>query len=329
MFRNIRLLFLLAVIGFIHACATGNTGLSSAEDKVPVSKINKKLRKYIDQLYSGDANERAWAVYNIGKAGKQARNTVPYLVAMLGDNEIAVMQRYVGRDYTTAKTTTVADEAVKSLARIGQPSVKPLLAALKDSNKDVVIRAIRALGILRNTESIKPLAKFISHQDKRIRLEAANSLSRFKTPWVSDYLLAALKNKDTAIRSTALYAIGKRRNPAAISALLPLLNDPQEILRAQVVYILSQYRSERVIKPLLAQLSSKDTQYRLDVITALGNIKDYRVIEALIDSLADSNAEIRNAAADSLSQISGVTFGINQSRWKNWWENKVQRARRQ
>jgi len=322
----IRFIIPIFLVLSLGACATSNTGLSTAEDTTPRKKIHKNLQKYIDQLYSDDATERAWAIYNIGKAHKKALNTVPYLVAMLGDNDVAVMNRYIGKNYTLGSTTTPADEAVRALGKIGQASVKPLLNALKNSDKAIVLKAIKALGLVKDSEAIKPLAAFLASDDKRIRLEAANSLSRFRNPWVSEYLLKALKNKDPAIRSTALYAIGKRKNPVTIPTLLTLFNDPDINIRLQVLYIISKFRDERVILPVLKQLDTENTDYRIEVITVLGNIRDYRVIEKLIKLLGEDNKKVRIAAAESLSQIAEVSFGINQAKWKDWWKNKLKRA---
>lgn len=317
----------------LTACSVSSQRLSEAEQTAPVSKVNVKLQKYIEQLYSQDATERAWAAYNIGKSAKLAGNAAAYLIAVLNDNDTAVMSRYVGRDYTSAMTTTTANEAVKALAKIGRPAVKSLLLALKDSNSDVVIKAIKTLGLINDNESIKPLVSFLSNKDKRIRLEAANSLSRFKNPWVTDYLLTTLKNNDPAIRATALYALGKLKSPVAVPDLLLLLNDPDTSIRSQVLYVLSKFRDERIIQPLIdhamvARENTSEVNYRIEVISALGNIRDYRVIEALIVILEDKNKNIKTAAAGALAQIADVNLGASPSKWKRWWSNKLKRSRK-
>lgn len=331
--RFIKFILVSNIIFSVTACSVSSQRLSEAEDKTPISKVNVKLQKHVEQLYSSDATERAWAVYNIGKSAKIAGNTVPYLVALLGDSDVAIMSRYVGHDYTSAMTTTTANEAVKALAKIGQPAVKPLLQALKDSNNDVVIKAIKTLGLINDNESIKPLVAFLSNKDKRIRLEAANSLSRFKNPWVTDYLLTTLKSNDPAIRATTLYALGKLKSPVAVPDLLALLNDPDESIRSQVLYILSNFRDERIIQPLIEHAmvarENNELKYRIEVISALGNIRDYRVIEALIVMLEEKNNSIKTAAAGALAQIAEIDLGTNPAKWKRWWSNKLKRSRRQ
>lgn len=325
----IKLVFIFSVFLSLTACSVSGQRLSVAEDKTPITKINLKLRKYVEKLYSQDPIERAWAAYNIGKSAKFAGNTVPYLVALLDDDTVAVMSRYVGKDYTSATTTTPANEAVKALAKIGRPAVAPLLNALKDSNSTVVVKTIKTLGLINDNSSIKPLVAFLSNSDKRIRLEAANSLSRFNNPWVNDYLLIELKNKDPEIRSTVLYALGKLKNPVAVPDLLALLKDPDEAIRLQVLYVLSNFRDERIIQPLLEQASTgNNINYRIEVIGALGNIRDYRVIEKLITSLAERDVGIKKAAADALAQIAGVDLGVSASKWKRWWSNKLKRSRK-
>jgi len=325
----IHFILIISIAASLNACVSNGPQLSDAETKTPLDKIHPKVRKYVEQLYSQDAVDRAWAIYNIGKLHNDAANVVPFLVAMLGDTDIAVMTRYIGKDYTSGTTTTPADEAVKTIAKIGSVAVKPLLKALKDSNQDVVLKAIKTLGLINSSESIKPLIAFVSNKDKRIRLEAANSLSRFRNPWVAEYLLGSLKNKDPKIRSTALYALGKLKNPVTVPSLLLLLKEDNPEIRLQVLYLLSHFKDERVIKPLLNQLHVTDKSYRLEVISALGNIRDYRVIEALIGLLQNQNKKIRRTAADSLAQIADVSLGVDYDQWKRWWTNKLQRSRRQ
>lgn len=325
----IRFILVTSFVASLTACASSGQRLSDAENKTPINKVYPKIKKYVEQLSSSDAVERAWAVYNIGKSHKHATNVIPYLIAMLGDTEIAIMTRYIGKDYTSGTTTTPANEAVKAIAIIGKVAVKPLLNALNDTNQDVVLKAIKTLGLINDSESIKPLMTFISHKDKRIRLEAANSLSRFKNPWVAEYLLASLKHKDSAIRSTALYALGKLKSPVTVPSLILLLKDKDTAIRSQALYVLSNFRDERVIKPLLSQLQVADTDFRLEVISALGNIRDYRVIEVLIELLKDKNKNVRQASANSLAQIADTSLGVEYAQWKRWWKNKLQRSRRQ
>ena len=331
--RFIKIFLIINIIFSLTACSVGSQRLSEAEDKAPISKVNIKLRKHVNQLYSQDATERAWAAYNIGKSAKLAVNTVPYLIAVLGDSDVAVMSRFVGRDYTSAMTTTTANEAVKALAKIGLPAVKPLLQTLKNSDSDVIIKAIKTLGLINSSESIKSLVAFLSNKDKRIRLEAANSLSRFKNPWITDYLLTTLKNNDPAVRATAIYALGKLKSPVAVPDLLALLNDPDPSIRSQVLYILSNFKDQRIIQPLIkhAMVIRENTngiQYRIEVISALGNIRDYRVIEALIVILEDKNKNIKIAAAGALAQIAEVNLGTSPAKWKRWWSNKLKRSRK-
>ncbi len=326
--RYLKLIFILNIIFLLSACSTNSQRLSTAEEKSPVIKVDSKLKKYIQQLYSSEPTERAWAAYNIGKLASLAMHTVAYLIAILNDDATAVMTRYIGKNFTSNTTTTPADEAVKALAKIGRASVKPLIAALKDSDKKVVLKAIKTLGLIRDNESIKPLADFLNYPDIGIRLEAANSLSRFKNPWVADYLLTALKNKDPVVRYAALYALGKLKSPVVIPELIALLKDPDLAIRSQAIYVLSKFRDERIIQPLIEQTKLNDVAYRIDVINALGNIRDYRVIERLLVLLKYNNKEIKFAAAAALAQIADVNFGVNFSKWKNWWKNKLQRSTR-
>ncbi len=324
----IRFILMISIALSLTACATSSSGLSDAQTKTPINKLHSKIQKYVEQLYSQDAVERTWAVYNIGKLHKHAVNVLPYLIAMLGDTDTAIMTRYIGKNYASGTVTTPADEAVKAIARVGDVAVKPLLNALKDSNEDVVLRAIKTLGLINNSESIKPLMTFISHKNKRIRLEAANSLSRFRNPWVAEYLLVSLKHKDPAVRSTAVYALGKLKSPVTVPPLIKLLKDNDPAIRSQVLYALSKFRDERVIHPLLNQLRVADMDYRLEVISALGNIRDYRVIEVLLELLKRKNKSVRQAAAESLEQIAGISLGTGYVKWKHWWDNKLQRSQR-
>ena len=313
---------------FITACASTAQPKPDGDENPSLRNLDIRLDRYIEQLSSADANQRAWAAYKIGKSAKFAMKAIPALVAILNDNATAVMSRNLGQNFTSATSTTPSDEAVKALAKIGRPAVKPLITSLQSNDKTTQLKAIKALGLIKDNDSIKPLVVFLNHSDRRIRLEAANSLSRFNNPWLAEYFLKGLKSNKPEIQATALYAIGKLKNPATVPALIDLLKKKDSVMRSQLLYIVSQFRDERIVKPLIVESRSGTIKERLEVINVLGNVRDYRVIEHLLHLLKDKNKSIRIAAADALVQISGVELGVSVAKWQRWWDNKLKRSQR-
>ena len=187
------------------------------------------------------------------------------------------------------KVPAVRDEAIAALVSIGESAVAPLVAALKDQDWRVRLRATEALCVLKSRTAVEPLVGLLQH------------------------------DPDTAVRQEAARALGQIGDPTAVDALLGGVEEPR--LQVRVIEALGRIGDRRVL-PLLFRLISElktsdyedrtpaceDNRYEEDLasveeaIRALARIQDEDAIPLLVTAL--QSTLIRNEASEAL-----VRFG--------------------
>ncbi|MEK7300743.1 MAG: HEAT repeat domain-containing protein, partial [Nitrospirota bacterium] len=189
----------------------------------------------------------------------------------------------------------VRETAGTALICIGQPSVNPLVEALKD--KDFVVRchAARALGGMTT-----------DYQIGRTWVRDAN---------VVDALIATLKDPDRAVREDATIALGMIGDSRAIDALLEAMKDG--VVKRHAIASLGMIGDPRALPAVLDALKGKgikqegtptpgcivseDAFIKEAAATALGQFRDPSVIPDLIMLLKDG--VLREKAAQALTVI--------------------------
>jgi len=194
------------------------------------------------------------------------------------------------------------------LCRIGAPVVEPLIAALKDSNKNVRKGAASVLGKIGDTRALEPLIAALTDNDKFVRQSAVEALGKMGAAGVEP-LIAALKDSDGNVRQSAVEALGKM-GAAGVEPLIAALKDSDGNVRQKVVQVLGETGAPAV-EPLLAALQDSDGYIRRMATIVLGEIgaklKDtalrVRAVEPLIAALHDSDGRVRWVAAGALGKI--------------------------
>ncbi len=183
--------------------------------------------------------------------------------------------------------TNVADALVK----IGKPAVRPLIAALKDKNREVQKNAARALGEIKDRQAVKPLIAVLDEEDRVFRKIVVEALGRIKDPRAVETLIFILGNKDEDedTKWEAAAALGRMKDSRSVEALITALKDRSKDIRAVTA-------------------------------AALGEIKDTQAVEPLIRALRDKDESVRRNAAAALKKITGEDFGEDHKEWKKWWK---------
>ena len=157
----------------------------------------------------------------------------------------------------------------ESLAKIGEPAIEPLLAALNDA-------------------------------DANTRLGAANAFAQMHVPSaaadrISKALIALLNDKDPAVRSSADWALVNNRTQLhSIESLIAALKDPDAGIRRDAAKVLGETQDRHAIQPLTDALKDADLGVREQATEALKAMDlagtagpppksdlDYRVISSL------------------------------------------------
>jgi HEAT repeat protein len=170
-----------------------------------------------------DDRLRAGAAGALGAIGRPARDAVPTLCKMLEDPDMEARRTAataLGRigpqtpEVIPALAKTLRDkeageQAADSLSRMGQPAVKPLIAALsEDQTRDRAAAALSQLG----RPAVGPVAELLKKDE--LRLTAMQILGRMggvARDAIPDLTTIAENESDSAHQDAAL-AIGKIKN---------------------------------------------------------------------------------------------------------------------
>ncbi len=203
--------------------------------------------------------------------------------------------------FTADGFTAVRWKVAEALARIGTPSVDPLVAALSHPDDDVRWKAAIALGEIKDSRAIEPLVRLLSDTDRFVKGRAALALGMIGEPAVEP-LLRALSEGDGNQRWGAVIALGKIQDPRAIEPLIRALADKYENVRAEAAAALAAI-GEPAVEPLIRFLKYSEGTARIEVMNALGDLQAADAIEPLIQLLERATEEERRTIAGVLDAI--------------------------
>jgi hypothetical protein len=152
----------------------------------------------------------------------------PATVATMADVDVATTIATLAKGGTTAERMAAA----KRLGASRSPrAYEPLVAALKDDNRDVRWAAIEALGELGDRRAVAPLVEYLDKPEayRWARRLIASALGTIGDPAAVPPLVKLLEDADPFVRrlaALALVRIGEPSGVARVRALLADTSDP-------------------------------------------------------------------------------------------------------
>jgi HEAT repeat protein len=205
---------------------------------------------------------------------------------------------------------SIRDYAAKSLVRIGNMSVGPLIEVLNDSSTEVKYSAIEALGEIKDTKATEPLIALL--RDENLSVAVIRSLGKIKDVNSVEPLIALLN--DTKDKS------GKNKwglsfeGETGVATVVTNPDISEEIKKALIGI------GNPAVDFLIAALKDKNSKVRYDIAYILGKIKSPSSVEPLIKILDDeTDNDTRKSAVWILEQLSGQDFGYSTAQWQEWW----------
>lgn len=182
-------------------------------------------------------------------------------------------------------------------------AVTALVAVLADAeaNTQRRVRAIKALGILKDTRTVEPLLAALNNGDPDVRQAATKALGELKDVQSVTPLLGALKTQDSPIGSQAAETLAKMGD-IAVTPLMDALHDKDHRVRARAAGALAKI-GQTTLEPLLAALQDQRYEVRQGAAAALAKTGDRRAVEPLVATLWDDDSEVRKAAAEALEAL--------------------------
>ncbi len=189
-------------------------------------------------------------------------------------------------------------------------TIEPLIAALKDENIIIRIRAAWILGDKKEIRSVEPL--IMALKDKYL-YDLTPSLTKIKPNWIQmesakeiiPKFLTSLTSESPNIRENTIQVLRTNKYTPAVESVIHALNDEFESVRREAANALGIFGDSRAVEPLIQALEDKKASVRLEAIWALGLLKDKRAVKPLTKFLKTDDPFTRSRAAEALEKITG------------------------
>ncbi|GEM_PF-2613097 len=126
--------------------------------------------------------------------------------------------------------------------------------------------------------------------------------------------------------------------PEKLLRLVDRLEDPDAAVRWTAVDEILKAGDERVVPYLLPSLKDKDVWVRRHVAKGLGALKSNAAVPALIDGLEDEESVVRDAAYQSLRELTGAKLPFDPegtasrrkayvAKWRAWFKSRSKKGK--
>jgi HEAT repeat protein/beta-lactamase regulating signal transducer with metallopeptidase domain len=184
--------------------------------------------------------------------------------------------------------------------------VEALMSAMDDSDLEVRVSVVSALGSLQDTAAVEALMRALrTDTDAEVRAAAAHALGEIEDPRAIPALGEALRSDtDTNVRVIAAHALGEIEDTRGVEPLAAAINDSNREVRVAVIQALGEIESPDAIDAVTSATRDGDAEIRMLAVWALGEIEDARAVPGLSQVLtSDSDAAVREKAAWALGEI--------------------------
>ena len=192
--------------------------------------------------------------------------------------------------------------AFAALARIGEPSIKLLYAAVKDENPKIREYAVRALGEIKDPKTVNALLLVLRDKNKGVRRQAVLALAKIKDPRaIKSLFTMSMHDKDSMVRRDALRSLKKmgslrKMRYLVMKQFMQGLQDKSSYTRWRSAWALSQTGEDEAVDELIKASQDDVAEVRLFAAVALGEIGDPRTVAPLNKLANDRDLGIRSCA---------------------------------
>ncbi len=197
----------------------------------------------------------------------------------------------------------IREESAAALGECRDPrGVRPLIEALRDSDRAVKTAATRALADL-GESAVVELGVCLRDPDLSVQEAAASVLSTTADARVFEPLTSALLSRDWVVRMHAVRAVGRLADPRSVETLALLLRDTVPAVRDEAVAVLASI-GEPAAPPLVDALEHDDWRIRLRAAEALCVLRTPAAVRPLVRLVQhDPDTAVRQEAARALGDI--------------------------
>jgi HEAT repeat protein len=177
-----------------------------------------------------------------------------------------------------------------------------LLAASKDPDEGVRNAVAQALEAWDTRGRVEDMLEALDDPSKIVQVRALYALGDVRDPRATEGLIQVLRSAPVDQRGIAIRLLGQRRDPRAIGPLMEALDDPSVDVRMLAVEALGGFQDGRLTEVFLAMLPGAEEEVQLKLLEVLAPLGDPRSIPVLLPLLQDPSAAVRRLAAEALGQ---------------------------
>jgi HEAT repeat protein len=235
--------------------AVAENGVSSRAYAI-LTALGEPVVPYLsEKIGTADAEQREHVIAALGTL--KVRQAVPAIAGVLADRSLG--RRYIAAwalgqigDPAGVRPLLAAldddDEevrryATRSLIKLHEAAVPPLIELLPTASPRALLAAVRALGDIADRRALEPL---LARADGPARGEVFLALGKLKDPRAEAALVRGLSDADWRVRMNAAMALGPLGGPAAAAALRKTLEDPEMVVREWSARSLTMLSREQV-----------------------------------------------------------------------------------
>lgn len=169
-----------------------------------------------------------------------------------------------------------------------------LIRDLEAKEPEIRMNAAIDLGKLKNPKVVPPLIAALKDKDQHVPLRAEESLVALG-PVAVDALTGALRSRQEKSRPVIARILGKIMDLRGIDPLVEAAGDPDAALAKEA--------RDALLKVLSAALKDGNLEVRLKAAKLLQDVPDPSAVEPLIGALRDKDGNVRQRAGIALAKI--------------------------
>jgi len=280
------------LLGPVPATAQGRFAAHSARAlveefrKVPPQEIGEVAAEIFTRRAEASTELRSM----LASGGLADRRLACQLLGQLRDRDSVVGLVAATRD----SDREVRARAISALRTIGDGrALGRLRQIVRENPSDLGIlrRAIVAIGKIGAARDHALLRPYLAHRDESVRVVTAGAMARLGNPEGEDILLAATQSEDPAAQKEAIGLLGYVNSSTARQRIDAIVDDPS-----------ASWRSYALIAQSLQQRATQDANSQAAALESLARSGDRIVapwaMEELLDSpTAESTEAIRRLSA--------------------------------
>lgn len=262
------------------------------------------IEPILQMLFDENDSVRSTVPVSIALIGKPA---VPFLIDIL--EKVAVeSKKYIFdafgaiRDVraieSLLKYLTIDDErtrfsAIEALAKIGEPTISPLIKAGQNSELQQPVMLV--FSKFRDKTAVEPLLSLLKNSEGVTKLFAACGLAHIQDSKAIEPIVETLDGESEALRAKIVRIIGIFNYDDVLPHLNKMLNADSIQVRLAVIDALGM-NHRKAVPQLVELLQFPEIAIKKKVASILEHIHDERALDALVFATEDLNLEVQEAA---------------------------------